>query len=80
MVFNSCYFFKNSLTYLENSYIFEEDYDGDGTVSVNSLRGCLTWEKDNMKIVDHKVIQKIDHLKILQDTNLFDYIKTVLMK
>lgn len=48
--------------------------DGDGTVNIRSLLGCLKWQKMNGPPVYHKQFNKTDHLGILHDPSAIDYI------
>jgi len=40
--------------------------DGDGTVNIRSLEGCLRWKKLQNQPVHHKVFEKVDHLSMLR--------------
>ncbi|XP_041375530.1 phospholipase A2 group XV-like [Gigantopelta aegis] len=50
--------------------------NGDGTVNIRSLQGCLAWQK-SQKVV-HKVFNKVEHTEILMDKDVIDYLKTIL--
>ena len=53
------------------------DYgDGDGTVNMRSLLGCLRWQGKGYP-VHHKIFPNVDHVAILKDTNTIDYILQV---
>lgn len=48
--------------------------DGDGTVNRRSLEGCLKWETLQKQKVYSKAIPNVDHMKILSDKSVLDYI------
>ena len=53
--------------------------DGDGTVNLRSLHGCLRWQgKNGGHDVKHQTFDKVNHMAILDYTATIDYIKTVL--
>lgn len=47
---------------------------GDGTVNIRSLLGCLRWQKQQSQPVHHYVIPNAEHLQILKNKKLLDYI------
>ncbi|XP_048748762.1 phospholipase A2 group XV-like isoform X2 [Ostrea edulis] len=53
--------------------------NGDGTVNIRSLRGCLSWQKQQKQQVFHKEFPKVEHMSILQDPNIIQYLKQVLV-
>ncbi|CAL1538478.1 unnamed protein product [Lymnaea stagnalis] len=48
--------------------------DGDGTVNIRSLLGCLRWQGQQKAPVYHQLIPKAEHMAILQDTTVSKYI------
>lgn len=68
--------------------------NGDGTVNIRSLRGCLRWAGKRLRIgpkrrirvegtkqsqpVHHQEFPGIDHMEILKDDSVSDYITTVM--
>merc|ERR1712179_361236 len=40
--------------------------DGDGTVNIRSLQGCLKWKDKQSQPVHHKVFEKVNHLDMLR--------------
>ncbi|XP_023217052.1 group XV phospholipase A2-like isoform X1 [Centruroides sculpturatus] len=52
--------------------------DGDGTVNMRSLRGCLFWQDQQKAKVYHKGFQNVDHMAILSDPQVLFYIQKVL--
>merc|ERR1712106_4056 len=40
--------------------------DGDGTVNIRSLEGCLKWRKKQTQPVHHQVFEKVNHLDMLR--------------
>lgn len=51
--------------------------DGDGTVNIRSLHGCLHWIGKQKQKILHKVFPHTDHMNILKQQGVFDYIKYV---
>lgn len=52
--------------------------DGDGTVNLRSLEGCLHWEGKQKQKVYHQGFPGVDHMGILKNLNILKYIKMVL--
>ncbi|KAK6183616.1 hypothetical protein SNE40_011058 [Patella caerulea] len=52
--------------------------DGDETVGVRSLTGCLRWVGQQKQEVNHQVFPKLKHLEILSSEYLKDYLKSIL--
>lgn len=48
--------------------------DGDGTVNKRSLEGCLHWRPLQKQKVFTKELPNVDHLKILHDKTVLNYI------
>uniref|UniRef100_A0A1E1WVS1 Putative phospholipase A2 n=1 Tax=Tityus obscurus TaxID=1221240 RepID=A0A1E1WVS1_TITOB len=61
----------------EQPTIFEGD--GDGTVNLRSLRGCLIWKKEQKAQVYHQEFENVDHMGILSNPQALSYIAKVLM-
>jgi len=40
--------------------------DGDGTVNIRSLEGCLRWKDQQKQPVHHKVFEGVNHLDMLR--------------
>lgn len=51
--------------------------NGDGTVNEKSLKGCLRWEGQQKQRVFYKQFNKIDHMSILSDPLVIQYIRSV---
>ncbi|XP_053212755.1 phospholipase A2 group XV-like isoform X2 [Panonychus citri] len=51
--------------------------DGDGTVNLRSLEGCLRWTDQQTQSVDYLNVTGADHLSILADPNVLNYIKKI---
>lgn len=54
--------------------------DGDGTVNRRSLEGCLHWTKAQAQKVYHEVFPKVDHMGILANKDIINYVLSVLEK
>ncbi|XP_058802629.1 phospholipase A2 group XV-like [Phymastichus coffea] len=52
--------------------------DGDGTVNIRSLAGCTHWNDKQKQKIYHQTFSKVDHMQILSDNNVLNYIKNVL--
>lgn len=53
--------------------------DGDGTVNIRSLRGCLEWENDvnqNGHPIYHHDLEFAEHYEILKDNRAINYVLT----
>ena len=50
--------------------------DGDGTVPINSLKGCTRWKQDKPLII--KDFDSCEHNGILRDKSFIDFIKDFL--
>lgn len=53
--------------------------NGDGTVNVRSLRACLNWQKQQKQPVFHKEFPNVDHMSLLKDAGVIQYLKQVLV-
>ena len=53
--------------------------DGDGTVNVRSLRACLNWQTQQKQPVFHKEFPSVDHMSLLKDAGVIQYLKQVLV-
>ena len=51
--------------------------DGDGTVNLRSLVGCLRWQGKQKQKVYHKAFKNVDHLGMLNNLDINSYIKTI---
>ena len=52
--------------------------DGDGTVNLRSLLGCLRWaDKDKAHPVNHVVFDGAEHIGMLASPQVVDYIKKI---
>ncbi|XP_064640579.1 phospholipase A2 group XV-like [Lineus longissimus] len=52
--------------------------DGDGTVNMRSLLACLLWKGKQKQPTYHKVIEGTEHLAILDNLEVLDYLHKVL--
>lgn len=52
--------------------------DGDGTVNLRSLEGCKYWQGKQKQKVYSQTFPGVDHMNILRNINVLNYIKTVL--
>ncbi|KAK0077115.1 hypothetical protein PV326_010270 [Microctonus aethiopoides] len=52
--------------------------DGDGTVNLRSLEGCLHWQGKQKQKIYHQPFSGVDHMEILRNATILDYIKTIL--
>ncbi|KAG8041536.1 hypothetical protein G9C98_002829 [Cotesia typhae] len=52
--------------------------DGDGTVNLRSLEGCLYWKTKQKQRIYHQTFAGVDHMEILRNQHVLDYIKTTL--
>lgn len=53
--------------------------NGDGTVNVRSLRACLNWQKQQKQPIYHKEFPGVDHMTLLKDAGVIQYLKQVLV-
>ncbi|XP_071092371.1 lysosomal phospholipase A and acyltransferase-like isoform X1 [Haliotis cracherodii] len=51
--------------------------NGDGTVNIRSLHGCLSWQGKQKQKIYHKEFPKAEHTEILSNKDVLAYIKTV---
>ncbi|XP_067651149.1 lysosomal phospholipase A and acyltransferase-like isoform X2 [Haliotis asinina] len=51
--------------------------NGDGTVNIRSLLGCLSWQGKQKQKVYHQTFPKAEHTEILSNKDVIAYIKTV---
>uniref|UniRef100_A0A915K4A3 Group XV phospholipase A2 n=1 Tax=Romanomermis culicivorax TaxID=13658 RepID=A0A915K4A3_ROMCU len=54
--------------------------DGDGTVNVRSIEACQRWRQEQSQPVYIKEIEKWEHLEILQNREVIDYVKRVVLR
>lgn len=52
--------------------------DGDGTVNVRSLNACAHWNGLQKQKVTVQSFNGVDHMAILKDTNVVEYIMNAL--
>lgn len=52
--------------------------DGDGTVNMRSLEGCLHWQGKMKKKVYPQAFSKVDHTGILSSNDVLAYVEKVL--
>lgn len=52
--------------------------DGDGTVNLRSLEGCKYWQNKQKCKVYPQVFPGVNHMDILKNSNVLNYIKTIL--
>lgn len=51
--------------------------DGDGTVNIRSLRGCLRFQSGQSQPIYEKTLDNVEHMSILYDKAAIDYIKAL---
>lgn len=51
--------------------------DGDGTVNLRSLLACTQWEKRQSQPFRHHVFPNVDHLQILRDDAIAEYVEGI---
>jgi len=54
--------------------------NGDGTVNSRSLEGCNYWSSMQKQKVFHQVFPNADHMTILRDERVMDYIAQLMEK
>lgn len=54
--------------------------DGDGTVNIHSLEGCLNWQGKQEKKVYHQTFDSLDHMGILRDKRVLNYLVSLITK
>lgn len=52
--------------------------EGDGTVNIRSLKGCLHWVGKQKQKVYHQQFKGAEHMEILDNKDILAYLKTVL--
>merc|ERR1719397_2493152 len=52
--------------------------DGDGTVNIRSLKGCLKWEGAQKQAVHHKVFKGINHVDMLRREEPTSYVVNII--
>ncbi|XP_060080361.1 phospholipase A2 group XV-like [Ylistrum balloti] len=53
--------------------------DGDGTVNIRSLHACTEWKGKQKQNVYHKQFDGAEHMEILKDPRIKDYLKSLLI-
>ena len=71
-------FIYDNKTWHEGSPVTVPD-NGDGTVNLRSLAGCLRFRKQQKQPVFHKVFDKAEHMQILNRNDVIDEIMKILM-
>lgn len=54
--------------------------NGDGTVNIRSLQGCLHWQGLQKKNIYYQTFEKVNHMQILSDNQTLNYIKKLIHK
>lgn len=54
--------------------------DGDGTVNLVSLKACTNWERKQRQPIYHQSFDSIDHMTILSDGKVLEYVGEALVK
>jgi len=52
--------------------------DGDGTVNLRSLQVCNLWKEKQLQSIYDVPLHKVDHMQILNDPKVLDYIKNLI--
>lgn len=52
--------------------------DGDGTVNLRSLEGCTHWTNKQKQKIYHQPFPGVNHMQILSNGSVLDYIRNVL--
>ncbi|KAG7201541.1 hypothetical protein KM043_004292 [Ampulex compressa] len=52
--------------------------DGDGTVNLRSLEGCLHWQNKQKQKVHSQAFPHLNHMDILRNENVLEYVKNIL--
>lgn len=53
--------------------------NGDGTVNMRSLLGCLRWQGNQKQGVHHQMFEKAEHMAILQNSEVINFIKKTVL-
>ncbi|KAH3772256.1 phospholipase A2 group XV-like [Dreissena polymorpha] len=72
-------FLYDKSTWLKKNPKYVKD-NGDGTVNIRSLLGCLRLRDQQNQTVNHQTFHGVEHLDILHHKDVIAYIKGVLMK
>lgn len=54
--------------------------NGDGTVNIRSLMGCLLWQGKQLKKIYHHQVKGADHMEILKNEDVIAYLKKILTR
>merc|ERR1719348_303081 len=54
--------------------------DGDGTVNIRSLQGCLKWRTKQTQPVHHHVFEKVNHLDMLRTEEPTQNVANIIQK
>lgn len=52
--------------------------DGDGTVNIRSLQGCLHWRGVQKQNIYYQTFKKVDHMDILRDNKTLAYVRKLI--
>ena len=68
--------YSNKTWYSEQPEVINSD--GDGTVNLRSLHGCLRWKTQQKQLIHHQTFKGVDHMAILSRDPVVNYIKNVI--
>jgi len=54
--------------------------NGDGTVNIRSLEGCLEWRGRQIKAIYHQAFTGLDHITIMTNSDVIKYIKDIVLR
>jgi len=54
--------------------------DGDGTVNIRSLEGCLSWKGKQSQPIHHTKLEGMDHLGMLMEKELIENVAEIIKK
>lgn len=72
--------FSFRISFKQNKFPDEPDLiygNGDGTVNARSLEWCLQWQDKQKQKIYHVPMYNVDHMGILSDSKVLDYIQKV---
>lgn len=52
--------------------------NGDGIVNIRSLEGCTQWTTKQKQRVTHEVFKNVDHMGIIHDKGVMNYLKRLI--
>lgn len=53
--------------------------DGDGSVNIRSLKGCIRWKKQQKEPVQWREVKNVEHVEFLRNENVVNYIKQIVL-